>query len=97
MSRNVPIPEGDVETDCLIVGAGPAGASLACFLVNYGELNGPALARKRLTRVPLEGVKVMLISDAPGTTATPRAHLLNMAGLGRRSSHICGIASCALD
>ncbi|KIW67551.1 hypothetical protein PV04_06795 [Phialophora macrospora] len=62
MSRNVPIPDDSVETDCLIVGAGPAGASLACFLVNYG-------------------VKVMLISDAPGTTATPRAHLLNMAAL----------------
>ena len=25
----------------------------------------------------------MVISDAPGTTGTPRAHLLNMAGLGK--------------
>ncbi|KIW82495.1 hypothetical protein Z517_05522 [Fonsecaea pedrosoi CBS 271.37] len=62
MSRNIPIVDADVETDCLIIGAGPAGASLACFLINYG-------------------LRVMVISDAPGTTATPRAHLINMAGL----------------
>ncbi|KIW31516.1 uncharacterized protein PV07_03161 [Cladophialophora immunda] len=62
MSRNIPIVDTGVETDCLIVGAGPAGASLACFLINYG-------------------LRVMVISDAPGTTATPRAHLINMAGL----------------
>jgi thioredoxin reductase len=28
---------GIVETDLLIIGAGPAGASLACFLAGYGE------------------------------------------------------------
>lgn len=27
----------EVETEFLIVGAGPAGASLACFLASYGE------------------------------------------------------------
>jgi ribulose 1,5-bisphosphate synthetase/thiazole synthase len=26
-----------VQTDLLIVGAGPAGASLACFLAHYGS------------------------------------------------------------
>jgi NADPH-dependent 2,4-dienoyl-CoA reductase/sulfur reductase-like enzyme len=26
-----------VETDLLIIGAGPAGASLACFLAQHGE------------------------------------------------------------
>ncbi|OAP54411.1 hypothetical protein AYL99_11512 [Fonsecaea erecta] len=62
MSRAIPTVDANVETDCLIVGAGPAGASLACFLTNYG-------------------IRVMVISDAPGTTATPRAHLVNMAGL----------------
>ena len=28
------------ETEFLIVGAGPAGASLACFLTSYGTFNG---------------------------------------------------------
>jgi flavin-dependent dehydrogenase len=27
-----------IETNFLIIGAGPAGASLACFLASYGEL-----------------------------------------------------------
>ena len=30
-------PEMTVDTDFLIVGAGPAGASLGCFLGKYGE------------------------------------------------------------
>ena len=29
-------PSEVIETDLLIIGAGPAGASLACFLGNYG-------------------------------------------------------------
>ncbi|GAB1319800.1 FAD binding domain-containing protein [Madurella fahalii] len=51
-----------VKTDLLIVGAGPAGASLACFLAAHGR-------------------KGILISAAPGTAETPRAHITNMAGL----------------
>lgn len=51
-----------LETDILIVGAGPAGASLACFLARYG----------------LEG---LMISAAPGTADTPRAHMNNMAAM----------------
>ncbi|KAL4810603.1 FAD binding domain-containing protein [Aspergillus unguis] len=50
----------DIETEFLIAGAGPAGASLACFLTSYG----------------LKGV---MISAAPGTANTPRAHITNMA------------------
>lgn len=30
-------PEMTVDTDFLIVGAGPAGASLGCFLGKYGK------------------------------------------------------------
>ncbi|RLL94977.1 hypothetical protein CFD26_104334 [Aspergillus turcosus] len=50
----------DVETEFLIVGAGPAGASLACFLTSYG-------------------LKGIMVSAAPGTANTPRAHITNMA------------------
>ncbi|TKA81593.1 hypothetical protein B0A49_00365 [Cryomyces minteri] len=58
-------PHGDLntlETDLLIVGTGPAGASLACFLASHG----------------LKGV---MISAAPGSADTPRAHITNMAAL----------------
>lgn len=51
-----------ITTDLLIVGAGPAGASLACFLSSHG----------------LTGI---MIASAPGTAATPRAHITNMAAL----------------
>jgi len=29
--------DGTIDTEFLIVGAGPAGAALACFLGSYGE------------------------------------------------------------
>ena len=51
-----------LETDLLVVGAGPAGASLSCFLARYA-LNG------------------IMISAAPGTADTPRAHITNMSAL----------------
>ena len=51
-----------METDLLIIGAGPAGASLACFLARYG-------------------LKGFMISAAPGTANTPRAHLTNASAL----------------
>lgn len=51
-----------LETDLLIIGAGPAGASLACFLARYG-------------------LKGIMISAAPGTANSPRAHINNMAAM----------------
>lgn len=33
-------PNGIVDTEFLVVGAGPAGAALACFLGSYGEYQG---------------------------------------------------------
>ncbi|KAK4161037.1 phenol 2-monooxygenase [Cladorrhinum sp. PSN259] len=51
-----------IKTDLLIVGAGPAGAALACFLSAHGH-------------------KGIIISAAPGTAETPRAHITNMAAL----------------
>lgn len=35
-------PSDRTETEFLIVGAGPAGASLACFLASYGKLRRKA-------------------------------------------------------
>ncbi|KAK2767558.1 hypothetical protein FQN54_003716 [Arachnomyces sp. PD_36] len=54
--------DGGIETEFLVVGAGPAGAALACFLSSYG-------------------FKGIMISSAPGTANTPRAHITNMAAL----------------
>ncbi|CAK7226979.1 hypothetical protein SEUCBS140593_006424 [Sporothrix eucalyptigena] len=64
------IPEGPpaavssevLETEFLIVGAGPSGAALACFLAEYG-------------------LKGIMVSAAPGTANTPRAHITNIAAL----------------
>jgi 2-polyprenyl-6-methoxyphenol hydroxylase-like FAD-dependent oxidoreductase len=55
-------PATSISTDLLIVGAGPAGASLACFLARYG-------------------LKGIVLSAAPGTADTPRAHMNNMAAM----------------
>ncbi|CAG7939947.1 unnamed protein product [Penicillium nalgiovense] len=54
--------EDAIDTEFLIVGAGPAGAALACFLGSHG-------------------LKGIMISSAPGTANTPRAHITNMAAL----------------
>ena len=51
-----------VDTPFLIVGAGPAGGSLACFLSH-----------------PPYSMTGLLISNAPGTSQTPRAHITNPA------------------
>ncbi|RHZ50596.1 uncharacterized protein CDV56_104150 [Aspergillus thermomutatus] len=54
--------DGIIKTEFLVVGAGPAGAALACFLASYD----------------LQGI---MISAAPGTAHTPRAHITNLAAL----------------
>ncbi|KAF2095116.1 hypothetical protein NA57DRAFT_59863 [Rhizodiscina lignyota] len=51
-----------LEVDYLIVGAGPAGASLGCFLGRYG-------------------LKGLIISAAPSTAHTPRAHIINQPAM----------------
>jgi hypothetical protein len=94
-----------VETNFLVIGAGPAGASLACFLASYGELLRAAalqdlylssamitrrfvtitsLTYNRLTTFcHIPGLKGIMVSTAPGTADTPRAHITNMAALGK--------------
>lgn len=51
-----------ISTDVLIVGTGPAGGALACFLA-------------------FNGVEGLMISSAPSTAETPRAHYTNLATL----------------
>ncbi|KAF9890646.1 hypothetical protein FE257_005777 [Aspergillus nanangensis] len=53
-----------VETPALIIGAGPAGGSLACFLSH-----------------PPYSIKGLMISTAPATSQTPRAHIVNPAAM----------------
>ncbi|KLU92705.1 2,4-dichlorophenol 6-monooxygenase [Magnaporthiopsis poae ATCC 64411] len=36
MAEATATPAATIKTDVVIVGAGPAGASLACFLTSYG-------------------------------------------------------------
>ncbi|ETN40576.1 uncharacterized protein HMPREF1541_04853 [Cyphellophora europaea CBS 101466] len=55
-------PAKTIDTPLLIVGAGPAGASLACFLSH-----------------PPYSMTGLLISNAPTTSQTPRAHITNPA------------------
>jgi alkyl hydroperoxide reductase subunit AhpF len=72
-----------IETDVLIVGAGPAGASLGCFLTKYGMCAS-------LMKFPLEfiahedliGVTGLIISKASSTVQTPRSHYTNNATFG---------------
>jgi 2-polyprenyl-6-methoxyphenol hydroxylase-like FAD-dependent oxidoreductase len=64
MTRTNEAPDSIIETPALIVGAGPAGASLACFLAH-----------------PPYSVIGILISAAPTTSQTPRAHITNPTAL----------------
>lgn len=80
MTKNLSTPCEPVETDFLIVGAGPAGASLACFLTSYGECLAEEELRQSINMLGLRGI---MISGAPGTAHTPRAHITNMAAMGK--------------
>lgn len=81
------IPKDEMlETEFLVVGAGPAGAALACFLTSYGEylfsVENKVMVFEHLLTEYLKGFKGIMISAAPGTANTPRAHITNMAALG---------------
>jgi len=70
----------DVVTDFLIVGAGPAGSALACFLGSYGQ---QTLLKKNVKFLlkDVTGLKGIVVAAATGTAETPRAHITNMAAL----------------
>ena len=70
-----------IETDLLIVGAGPAGASLACFLASYGTLDMSKALEMKADFQP--GKIGMIVAASSGTADTPRAHITNAAALGK--------------
>lgn len=89
-----------VETELLIIGAGPAGISLACFLASYG-LSNPFSVLKRSGQDPLTdtlrntvGLKGIMISNAHSTADTPRAHLLNAPAGGNSRLLIIFVSPC---
>lgn len=75
----------EVSTDYLIVGTGPAGASLACFLAQHGKtkivLNNNLSGH--YTDNYLLGLTGLIVSQDPSNADTPRAHITNMAALGK--------------
>lgn len=71
-----------IKTDFLVVGAGPAGASLACFLGQNGELFHIFLAFSNTGLTGTTGLKGIVISNAACSADTPRAHLINPFALG---------------
>jgi pyruvate/2-oxoglutarate dehydrogenase complex dihydrolipoamide dehydrogenase (E3) component len=72
----------DFTTDCVVVGSGPAGGSLAAFLAYHGN---DALPVGRSGLSFKTGVKGILVSRDSSTAVTPRAHLTNAATMGMSS------------
>jgi thioredoxin reductase len=75
-----------IETDLLIVGAGPAGAALACFLASYGISLGNSCSSPALMLTNPTGRTGIMIAAAPSCAETPRAHITNMAALGKANT-----------
>ena len=72
--------EVDYTTRVVIVGAGPAGASLAAFLGSYGD---PSSSDKSVSRTDIStGITGIIISQTTTTAQTPRAHLTNAPAMG---------------
>lgn len=81
-----PTMEDPITEDILIVGSGPAGASLACFLAFYGNISYTANFRCRLTiNIGLKGI---IVGAGSSTADTPRAHITNMAAMGLYQGYI---------
>lgn len=71
-----------VETDFLVIGAGPAGSSMGSFLGQNGKTLWMHPSTYIWTYCSTLGMKGIVISSAPGTADTPRAHLVNPFALG---------------
>lgn len=90
-----------IETEFLVVGAGPAGAGLASFLGQNGERGysqKPRDLETPFTDKCLDdlGLKGIVIAAAPGTADTPRAHLNNPFVLGELPSSYCDVLQAVM-
>lgn len=70
-----------IHFDVLVVGAGPAGASAAAFLVQNGALCPSDRSKDRPSRAAPGITKVLVVNKAGSTADTPRAHITNAAAL----------------
>lgn len=70
-----------IKTDFLIIGAGPAGGTLGCFLGSHGKARNPLECWHPANQ--LLGLKGVIISASPSTANTPRAHIINAAAFGK--------------
>jgi len=72
----------EIKTDLLIIGTGPAGASLACFFASHGT----SVVHRffpQLRKLTLAGLTGIMLGEHSGSIDTPRAHITNMAALGK--------------
>jgi 2-polyprenyl-6-methoxyphenol hydroxylase-like FAD-dependent oxidoreductase len=67
-----------VDTDLLVIGAGPAGACLACFIAHHGLLPRARCIFQFLTAERLHSI---MLASTLGTAGSPRARITNMAAL----------------
>lgn len=75
------LAEQEVNVDFLVVGAGPAGASLAAFMAQNGTLSVLEREESQLL-ITILGLKGIVIARTTGTADTPRAHVFNPFALG---------------
>lgn len=80
-------PPSVTTTDVLIIGTGPAGASLACFLASYGEfyILRPNEKSEINSLSFFLGIRGIMVSSCPTNADTPRAHITNMAAMGKQA------------
>jgi glycerol-3-phosphate dehydrogenase len=78
---NEPKLNADFSTHCVVIGSGPAGGALASFLAQ----NGTFKIRNRIVMclTAYKGITGIIISKTSHTARTPRAHITNIATMGK--------------
>lgn len=82
----------NIVTDALIIGTGPAGGALASFLASHGKSTatqfpfyvGCSSVEYYVWCKP--GIRGIVVSAGSTTADTPRAHITNMAAMGKSVS-----------